>query len=301
MIDEIGLDYEVRRVTIDSENIKKFKPMIDNRHLRISQVNNILESLTSGKNFDVPIVLNMVDDKMSVIDGNHRIEAIKRLLKVKKDAKIVCIAATYTGLTFEEERQLYHKWNRGLRQTCNDRLRAYQKTVFIIKKLQKSFPVGVHIGLKSNQIGVDMAGLLRAYLTATENSAELSTYSSSPQMFVRKLNDLDISDFNNLKNFAIFFEKTFGRFEKGNLHQTNTMLNSLMTLFIDNMTMLTQKGFIELFKKRVYNCNPIIMFSKKGGTPGLRNTYNAMVGEIRRSKVGREMKVRISTKYMEGE
>lgn len=57
-----------------------------------------------------PVIVSARDGKFNVVDGQHRIEAMRRMAK-GKDVTIPCLI--YTGMTYEDEAALYAQLDQG--------------------------------------------------------------------------------------------------------------------------------------------------------------------------------------------
>ena len=110
--------YVMKTAEIDKVSINRFFIYEEERRkIRLGKVKSIVAQFSNKDNkkqhFDAPLVVNEINNKQNIIDGNHRIEAIKEQILRDKQFKIKLWMAIYRDLTREQEREIYHKWNRG--------------------------------------------------------------------------------------------------------------------------------------------------------------------------------------------
>jgi len=64
--------------TITPETLDKFELMVNRRQIGTSHVRKIHGAILEGKNPMGVLIVNEINNKWRLIDGNHRIEAVKR-------------------------------------------------------------------------------------------------------------------------------------------------------------------------------------------------------------------------------
>ena len=76
--------------------------------------------------------MNKTKGKMRLIDGNHRIEAVRKFYSYRREEnrpKIECILKVYQDLTEEEERQVYSDEAKRRNESFEDRLNLYKDSL----------------------------------------------------------------------------------------------------------------------------------------------------------------------------
>ena len=140
--------------------------------------------------------------KIRVIDGQHRIEAMKLFFKVFPSDKIKIWWALYRNLTPDEERKVYRKWNIPIKQSTDDFINSFKDEIPFFKEMTKQVPCSIYGS--SNKMKI--RDLINAHIASSEKpykgGEKKTTYD-----FVKYMQQLEISDINNMKtNFEILQE-----------------------------------------------------------------------------------------------
>ena len=133
--------YTQKRYTITHRNINEFVRPHWHRDFRQSHIDNIRRGINRGNHFSETITVNVSKNKYAVINGNHRIQAIRHIIGNDKDFTIQIRLTVYHGLDREEEIKLYNIINTAKAETLIDRIKAECIDTPIIKNIQSSFPV----------------------------------------------------------------------------------------------------------------------------------------------------------------
>jgi hypothetical protein len=274
------LQYRTKRITIDAETLKLLKTMESRRRVVNAHVNRLHKVLLEGKNFDAPMVVNELDvGKFRLLDGNHRLEAIKKWIADDKEnkRKLEVSFAIYDKLDAEEEREVFTKWNSGRRQSSNDFIQLYASEIPILQKMLKSFPVSVRIySLQEGQRGIHFSSIMKAYFMAEAPYPQFKPYTGAAKRFVDDCIALGDDDYDKLKDFVKFFESTFGILEKDNPYQTTTSLNCFTTIYMDNEADFGIDELSRLFKRHVLGKSQVLILGSAGGRVATENLYNEL-------------------------
>lgn len=134
---KIKCNFEIKKVILTPELINKFETMENRRQIGEAHVRQIHGAILSKKNPLGVLIINERADKWRLIDGNHRLEAVKRYFGYKKDASgIECVIKIYKNLTSEEEKQIYADEARRKNESYEDRLNLYKDTIIFWKLTQ---------------------------------------------------------------------------------------------------------------------------------------------------------------------
>ncbi|KKL45802.1 hypothetical protein LCGC14_2351950, partial [marine sediment metagenome] len=166
--------YEIETMTVSRDNISKFEVMEHRRQIGESHVKNILAALGAGKNSMGVIIVNRKHNRIRLIDGNHRIEALRRFLNRRNQEKtrVEVTLKVYRDLDEEEERRVYTIEATRKNESYEDRLNMYKDTITFWKLVSnplKGFPCVVTIYGSNDSIR--FRTLLNA-LYSTESSSE---------------------------------------------------------------------------------------------------------------------------------
>jgi len=136
--ERINVGYTIESITLNKETIKKLRIMTDRRKITSAHVNHLLGILKEGTHFDSPFVVNLLTEKnvRKVIDGNHRFEAVKEWIAENEDNSINVVFCTYKDLSVHQEREVYTKWNSGRKQSSDDFIQLYAKTIPMLQAIK---------------------------------------------------------------------------------------------------------------------------------------------------------------------
>ena len=282
-----NLEYKSRRILIDKSNVDLLGKMQYTRSIVNAQVNKIYKLLENGGHFDSAISVNKRNDTLRIIDGGHRRLAIKKWIEQDPDnRRIIVQFSVYEDLNDEEEIELFVKLNSGKKQSSDNYVEIKQGQIPILQKMKRTFPVKIRIIQKRDQDGIHFADLTRAYLGTKMEFPRFKVYRDAGNNYVETVKTLDDTDYQRMYNFCEFFEKTFGVMEKSNPHQTTTMLNCLITLYIDNVLdgTINETKFKEMCRRRIFNRAMLLLAGKQGGVTATENAYRYMVDELRKER-----------------
>lgn len=240
--------YKIKEFIINKNTVKDFVFMINRRKQRQSAINRLKRALSEGNHFDSPIVVNKFNSKYRIIDGNHRITAIKEFLEDNPREKVVVLLAIYEGLDKDEENDIFTRWNVGTRQTKDDFIMNRQDDIPILKWLDEDFPWPVSIYKNRDQL--HFYRLVSAYLATREGKPG---YQNSNEAFVRDAINLSKEDFEFLRKFVASFRAYFGDPRRDNVYANTTPIIALMNLYYSNKDKLAESKIWRLLTKMKAN------------------------------------------------
>lgn len=277
-----NLEFTDKHIEIDTKILEQLEALENRRRIVNSHVNRLYKVIKEGGSFDSPIVVNKKGDVFRLIDGNHRLEAITKWIKENPEKnKIEALFVIYEGLTADQERKTFTKWNSGKKQSSDDFVQMYSSEIPILQMMFKSFPVNARIyNLQRKQRGIHFSSLMKAYFMSKVQFPIFQPYMGSAQKFVNDCIQLNKDDYEKLKDFVNFFTKVFGVMERENIYQTTTMLNCLMTIYFDNVEKLSEEELISRFKDRILGRSVIFQYALAGGRVATENLYNLLISEL---------------------
>lgn len=262
-------EYVMEQFQITIDNIDQFEIMESRRQISEEHVSKIHGALLSGKNPIGVLIVNRRGKSMRLIDGNHRIEAIRKFFNYKdtyKKVKIDCILKVYSGLSDEEEREIYSDEARRRNESYEDRLNIYKDTITFWKLLNdpsREFPCKVTIYSSQNSLKFRM--ILNAILTSKTCSSKgyVPTYVRKESM-VDFARELLYDDFLTLKNFIIFFEEVFGKVEGQNRFINSQYFIPLYDIYIKNIQYAKNSSFKERFSRILGRADLLTFVNMRG-------------------------------------
>lgn len=199
----LGYPYETKDVTLDKASMGLID-IVNQRQLRGTQVNSILRELKQGKHFDSMFVVNVNNNtkRIRVIDGGHRTEALKKYFEANPDKKVKVSMAAYKDLTDAQEREIYTKWNLGVKQSIEDFINSYKKELPEFESLLERLPVSIY-GSKNK---MKLRHMVDAYLSSKQQPFMGGPRYTRAQWLdeLKKLNHEDILSIKN--TFGIISE-----------------------------------------------------------------------------------------------
>jgi hypothetical protein len=268
--------YSAEKFDIDKSSIKNFYLYEDERRqLRTGKVASIRSQFGNGdklsKHFDSPLVVNKKDNEkfFRVIDGNHRIEAIKQKLEKDNTFSIEVRLFIYKNLTRDEEREIYSKWQKGIPQSATDYLACYVKTIPLMDKMLETLPVSLYKTPKKISIKV----LMGCHIKAKKQRNFDGGYACNGEQTVADFKEITSEDIKIVKAFLKDYEQVFGEYMKGNIWYCGGPMFALYRIWYDNKQFMPNNKLISIWKKALlpnrYVWNGIITSSTRESTKAI--------------------------------
>ncbi len=246
--------YEIESFKITSETINQFEIMENRRQISNSHVSQIHGALLRGNNPIGILIVNKKLNKMRLIDGNHRIEAVRKFynyIKINPLPEIECILKVYHDLTEDEEREIYALEAKRKNESYEDRLNMYKDVIIFWKLLQdklNQFPCKVTIYKSSSSI--KFRTILDAIYSSKSSSRSKGWYMNRIEKdeLVPFAGKLKYDDFINLKDFINFFQSVFGRIESSNIYIQTYFFGAIYDIYMKNLQYKDNKSFEGRFK-----------------------------------------------------
>jgi hypothetical protein len=272
---KIELGYKSERFEVNKETIKEFYLLENRRRLKEDKVLSMKSNLRAGIHFESPIVINQLSKKR-VIDGQHRITAMQRIIKEQPDIKIIILLVSYKDKTMDEERQIFHRWNSGSRQTREDYLMMFESEIPLIKMV-KNFPMEVSVYHEKGKLQFKV--LVSSYLAARDNV--IGGTHGTPEDFIEYCKELGRNDYNFMDEFWQGYKiHICNSIESKNVFCTGAFIKGLIYIYYWNQD--NKKFFWERVKNRVIQNEKIIMLSKTGGRTAIEMITKIMSEEMSR-------------------
>lgn len=286
---KINLPYKIEVSELDSNNIDEFVLLENKRRIRSLQVSKLRKLIQSGEHFDSPIVVSR-NGKLRVIDGSHRMSAIRKAIELDPDFKIEVVLVTYKDLDEKQEREIFNRWNIGTRQSSDDFVKMHAKEIGILKKFEKDFPVGVSIYREPEKLHFKL--LVGSYIAAKKS--RFGGYSGSNEQFVADSKDLDGKDYEFLKKYVSeFLNSVEGSLDRSNIWLKTTPFGAIAYLYYHNRDKVDSNEFWDRFKRKVKSDSQVIQLSLSGGIKATQYVTNMMLDLMNSVSQGVELSIPI--------
>ena len=219
------------------------------REFRENHIRIIKNGIMRGNHFSESITVNDVNGKLYVLNGNHRIEALRRIIKLDPKFSIEATVTKYENLDREGELNVYETINRSRPETALDRIKARCVDCYFVK----------------NSDRLSIRPLFRKRGPGEVNSMTISVmvmpyhFKSSSQFsgggaIPEYICGLDSDDMDKMERYYSFYRKVFGDITNENLYSHSTLFVTLGKIYYNNVDItLSEKDFkerIEVFKLR---------------------------------------------------
>lgn len=237
----IDRNFEEIEFYVDKQNVSQFCMLEERRMLRDSHISTIHGSLIEGKNPLGTLIVNKIEDKFYLIDGNHRIEAVKRFLSRESkssEVKIKCTLRIYHNLNHAEMLEVYDNETMRINQTYEDKLQLHIDEITFYKLLRDNFPCNVSIYPVKNSLR------LRTILNAMFASNNSSVGSYLPFKLNRKnlvdfAKSLLYDDYVFFKDFVNFFIEVYGEISQDNIFSRSQYFMPLYDIYKKNLEIIS--------------------------------------------------------------
>ena len=270
------LEVKTKNVTLTKDNLDDFVILDNRRDIKAGVKNKLKRLLMNGEHFETPMMCSLRRGKFRILDGNHRREALKEFFDKYPNRKVEVIIHYYEGLTDEEEKEKYTKWNLGTKQSVNDMVKQYWVDIEIIGMMEESFPCTV-----SHRWGtatIEFKTLVASYLTRdTEAIAE----NCSADAFIDKVKDLSAEDYRVLKAFMTDYVSVFGQPDKDSTFYKQVIFWNMFRIWYDNKSRFTMPVMLARWKKQLVGDATVKEYTKLGGgTTNLQLVHGVILARL---------------------
>lgn len=260
-------DVKTKNVVLDKDNIDELILLDNRRDIKTGVKNSLKKLLMRGENFDTPLMCSLRKGKFRILDGSHRREALKEFFDKYPSRKVEVIIHYYEGLTDDEEKEKYTKWNLGTKQSVNDMVQQYWSDISIVQMLERTFPCGVKHKWAKNTI--EFKTLVACYLSRNEDATSdtwTGSDRSSPTEFINKCKNLTTEDYKVLKAFMIDYIEVFGQPEKDATFYKQVVFWDMFKIWFDNKSRFSHNKVLSRWNKQLKGDAYIKENCKLGGS-----------------------------------
>lgn len=269
---KISREYKIDKFVINSQSLHDFEIMENRRMISDVHVGKIRQTLIDGKNPVGVLIVNKKNGKMRLIDGNHRIEAVKRFFEFRKEENrpdIECTLKIYENLSEDEEKEVYSNEAKRRNESHEDRLNLYKDSLtfwnLISGKLDNAldkFPINVSI--YSSVRSIKFRTILdMIYSSKKGKERGFNPSNLKKEEIIEFAHNCLYDDFISLKNFFNVFKESFGNIGENNLYCRKSILVPLYDIYVKNQDITDTKQVIERFKN-IPGKGDVIMYVNMG-------------------------------------
>jgi hypothetical protein len=284
----IDLAYTYKKVWVGPNNLDRIFVEPDNKRLiRPSQVNNLVRALESKSGFP-SLAVNKVRDKYRVINGNHRIEALRKYFEDNPSNLVQVGLEIYEGLSEQQEKDMYNIYAKAVKQTCDDLVRQNEEQIPIYAMIRRRFPLPITTYKTAS--AMKFSTLIFAYLAAKKSRFPGGLRIAASDFLV-KAQALTMEDYREMTDFMQIWLEAFVSV-KNNQYATVTPLGVIMRIWLDNREQIERPKFIRLLKTKVANAyQPPKLMSSSGAGAGML-MWNTFIDELNSGR-SRDLLVKI--------
>jgi hypothetical protein len=277
MGDKIDIKYITQKVLVDKASFGRFYFLKDERRMiRPNHVRRIMKGLKQGTHFETNLTVNEKDGKWRVIDGNHRLEAIREMIKSNPDFNIIVWVDVYRDMTREQERQVYHIRNLGEKETGTDFLQIYFKTIPTGKEMLKKLPASVN----GSENKMKLKDLVGNHIESKRGITFTGGYNGSRRKMIEEFKELNSGDVDVILAWYKDMKEIFGDYVKRSPYYRSTPLQVFYRIWYDNRHIPRDK-FVEAFRKIILNkWGELNELSGHGGRSAAKTFYRVVLERL---------------------
>ena len=278
----VELEYTVENVFFNVNTVDALRVVMP-RKLRWGQVLSIYKALLRGEHFDVPMVVNKHHGAgTKVLDGQHRIEAMKLYFGKYPNHRIQITLITYLNLTLEEEREVYRKWNIAIKQSTDDFLHSFMDEMPVIQQIKKGVPCTVYGSNKKMKLRT----LINAYHASKDEEYTGGERKTGYEFikYMKSLTDEDAAEMQRV--FGIIYDVFNSDKQEDFCRRSafkNLVFRALYSLVAKNMDTLGEKYIKKQMKKTLCNRQILDEYRRYYGRRASVDAYLAFKGLLNRN------------------
>jgi len=270
----INRPYTSKNILVDRKNVSQFVRPAWHRDMRQSHIDRIRNSLLDNNHFSENVTVNEKDGRMYVINGNHRMQALKEAIKVNSDLRIEITATIYKNLSREEELELYTLINNTKKETGLDRLKSHLHGSYIYNAIEKDFPIKLtYSNINKAQKNIMTAGnFFNAYINRESTKPSMSNVN-----LIKHVKELGEKDYEKMKRFARFIQMTLGEPSIRNVLCRYNIVSAVAKIYFLNVGMkYTEQEMKEELQKVISN-NLSTIIAMSMGVQQMRMLYEFII------------------------
>lgn len=245
----------MEKFRITSDNVNKFVAPPWQRLKRTSGIYKFVKLIEEGNFFDMStLTVNKVNGTYRIINGSHRIEAIKIYLKRQEGRFVDVHLDLHEGLTTMEEKEIFDKISTETPQSIDDYIFIHKDEIKLYEWVKKSFPVSVGVYQYVN--GIRFRQLIIA-LESSEKTDRVFVTSSRREHLLSFAKMVKEEEYRELYKFFEIYKKTIGGVKGNNMYKPNVLtpllniylINTRRDVMMNKITRWSDEHWADLFRK----------------------------------------------------
>lgn len=275
---------KIQEIKLTSDNIDFLVSTDYKRVIRPSAVAKLHGYLRSGEGLKAAIHVNKDGKFYKVIDGNHRIEAVKRYLSSGKDRSVDLKMMVYTRLNVEEERKLYDLLAKTVTQSVNDYFKIHFDEVEIFRMIDEDFPIGTSI--YSNSVKMSFANLVRIWA----NKENQNLMALTKEDLLDKAKSFNFKDYSEMCAFFEQYKNIFGQIGGTSTYYKVGPVWLIASIYYRNIGVVIDRGLLwDKFRKKLYGCPDMLDSSRYNSRQFLEDTRRRIVESLNKGWRGTKL------------
>ena len=279
--EKINKPYVQRNILITKGNIKNYVRPEWHREFRMQHINKIRIALIKGEHPSENITVNAINSKNRIINGNHRMQAIRDVISEFPKFRIELTFTIYNKLKREDEIIIYEKVNNTKKESGLDKLKAHLVGTEIYELLMNRFPFKpLFRGQSRSDRNSLSAGTILASYVARNDKA----IASGNVQIIKKATQLDEDDFDRIAKFCRFFKRVCGEPSRDNLYSSYNIFGVIAKIYYTTVGIDMTEDEYEVRLKRLMqrNTSDLMMYNK--GVHRQKELYMYMLDKLKRRK-----------------
>jgi hypothetical protein len=235
-----SLRFKTKRLSINAQNIGTLARMENPRPLRETHVAELVHIGKAGIPFEGSFAVNDVGgggrERFRLIDGNHRLDAVRRILQDDPSFRAEAEFHIYDHLTEAQELAVFDAINGVVPPTLLDRIIARRAHLPIIELLETDFPCTVAFTNAPMKEGFHGLALLRGYIPRhSQSPMRIGSRTDGRAKLFAAVGALTAKDHHAMKQFAQTFIDGLGMPGIQNPFSSYTGLHAAMKTYFTNV------------------------------------------------------------------
>ena len=283
--EHIKKPYVQKTATLTKRNINQFIRPEWHREFRTQHMNTIKNAMKRGEHPSENITVNQITGLRThnrILNGNHRIEAIKQIFQDHPNFSIEITLTIYTNLTKEEEILVYEKINNTRRETGLDKIKANLIGAEIYEYIEKRFPCRV---LFRNMSQSDRNSISAGTLLSSYINRNTKRVGGGALTMLKLIQTLKKQDYERMFNFVTFFKRVCGEPSKQNLYSSYNVFSVLAKIYYTLVGVdITEKEYELKLKNIIMRYTSQIAIYNKG-IHQQKELYLFILGKLGKKKL----------------
>jgi len=249
----------MEKIKLTKENINQFQKPNWQRWQRISSIQKFVKLVSKGDFLESSVItVNKLNGNLRIINGSHRIGAIKKYLDKNPTKSVTLHLEIFENLTENQEKELYDKLATETPQTCDDLLQIHKNEIPLWKWVKEDFPININIYTNPMDNSLKFRNLLQGIFSTMNGRTNFDINSRSyKEVILSRALMIGEQEYNLAKDFFEIYVKSVGGVLDNPLYKQNVLI-PMMNIYIINTKRdlmiapdkkIKEEDWIKLFKK----------------------------------------------------